>query len=298
MTDVLIAMERPTPVPLVFGKGMWVALFRKQGQIDDDRLEAIPRITVEMRGVRPDPDRVRAFACVCGFPDAEKTLPTPFPETMFLTLMARIFTSSHFPLSPLGLIHTDQTIVRHGPLEPGGTLDLTCRLTEVRRVERGVESTCTMEVARHDSLVWEGSARFLSRSRATRRRGRKRPDPEEIPEPRRLLEVPGDTGRRFARASSDYSPHHMTVLTARLLGFPRPIAHGMWTLSRALAELEREHPMGSYRVEAGFKRPILMPAKVALTYPERPDDAIPFSVYDPGRGTPHLVGRLDPLPRR
>ena len=37
--------------------------------------------------------------------------------------------------------------------------------------------------------------------------------------------------------SGDVNPIHLHALTARAMGFPRAIAHGMWTYARTLAPL-------------------------------------------------------------
>ena len=55
----------------------------------------------------------------------------------------------------------------------------------------------------------------------------------------------------------------MHDLTAKLFGFPRAIAHGMWTKARALAALEGRLP-DAFAVDVEFKKPILLPARVAF----------------------------------
>ena len=50
--------------------------------------------------------------------------------------------------------------------------------------------------------------------------------------------LPDDLGRRYASVSGDRNPIHMHALTAKAFGFPRAIAHGMWTKARCLAALE------------------------------------------------------------
>ena len=45
----------------------------------------------------------------------------------------------------------------------------------------------------------------------------------------------GDTGIRYAKVSGDWNPHHLYPWSARLLGYRSPIAHGLWTLARAVA---------------------------------------------------------------
>ena len=48
------------------------------------------------------------------------------------------------------------------------------------------------------------------------------------------VQVPASIGLQYARATGDYNPHHLYPWSARLLGYSRPMAHGMWTLQRAL----------------------------------------------------------------
>ncbi len=50
--------------------------------------------------------------------------------------------------------------------------------------------------------------------------------------------LPGDLGRRYAAASGDRNPIHLHALSAKAFGFPRAIAHGMWTKARCMAALE------------------------------------------------------------
>ena len=88
----------------------------------------------------------------------------------------------------------------------------------------------------------------------------------------------------------------MHPLTARAFGFPRPIAHGMWTKARCLAPLEGRLPgrvHGRRRVPpadpAAGTRPLRGRASAAT--------ARPFALRGPRAGVDppiHLVGELAP----
>ena len=88
----------------------------------------------------------------------------------------------------------------------------------------------------------------------------------------------------------------MSEWTAKPLGFPKAIAHGMWTKARALAALEGDTP-DSARAEVRFKRPILLPGRVSFASQPLAAEAgtIAFAVRDARKGTPHLEGLLSPL---
>ena len=47
--------------------------------------------------------------------------------------------------------------------------------------------------------------------------------------------MPVDIGWQFAGVCGDYSPHHLNQATAKMIGYNKPMAHGMWTLSRSLS---------------------------------------------------------------
>lgn len=96
-------------------------------------------------------------------------------------------------------------------------------------------------------------------------------------------QLPGDLGRRYGAASGDRNPIHLYPITARLFGFPRAIAHGMWTVARCLAEAPR--PDDVQGVRADFRAPVLLPATV--TYAA---DATGFQLR--GTGRVHLTGRI------
>ncbi|GIF14460.1 hypothetical protein Ate01nite_44920 [Actinoplanes teichomyceticus] len=76
--------------------------------------------------------------------------------------------------------------------------------------------------------------------------------------------LPVRTGADYAAVSGDRNPIHTSHLGARLFGFPRPIAHGMWTKARCLAALEGRLPE-AYTVDVTFKQPILLPSTVRFT---------------------------------
>ncbi|MEV6398452.1 MaoC/PaaZ C-terminal domain-containing protein [Streptomyces sp. NPDC051907] len=97
--------------------------------------------------------------------------------------------------------------------------------------------------------------------------------------------LPADLGRRYGAASGDRNPIHLHPLTARLFGFPRPIAHGMWTLARCLAEQDGQIA----RVRAQFTAPVPLPATV--TYAA---DGAAFQLRSGDRV--HLTGRTSARP--
>ncbi|MEI2775516.1 MAG: MaoC/PaaZ C-terminal domain-containing protein [Tetrasphaera sp.] len=90
----------------------------------------------------------------------------------------------------------------------------------------------------------------------------------------------GDLGRRYAAVSGDVNPIHLHPLTARVMGFPKAIAHGMWTYPRTLAALGARHAYaGSSHV--WFRKPVLLPTTVALVAQPAADGSVVAALVAP-----------------
>ncbi|MCX4731447.1 MaoC/PaaZ C-terminal domain-containing protein [Streptomyces sp. NBC_01363] len=226
---------------------------------------------------------------ICGFTDPGP-LPLTYPHVLGFPLAMRLMTARRFPLPVVGLVHTWIEITRHRVLHPTDMLELTVYAQELTPHRRGTEVTVATEARLSGELVWESRSGYLSRHpRSTPPAGRPSGPPgsahgtpaAELPAVAEWR-LPGDLGRRYGAASGDRNPIHLYPLTARLFGFPRAIAHGMWTVARCLAESPR--PDEVHWVRADFKAPVLLPATV--TYAA---DATGFQLR--GTGRVHLTGR-------
>jgi acyl dehydratase len=169
---------------------------------------------------------------------------------------------------------------------------VTVNVTEERPHAKGTVYDFHTLVRADDETVWEETSTYL-------RRGEGDPDAPSgsvfaDAEPHGIVwKLPGDLGRRYAAVSGDHNPIHLYPLTAKALGFPRHIAHGMWTMARCVAALENRLP-GAVRVDVAFKKPVLLPGSVA--FGSTPvDGGYAFSLTSPKDGTPHLAGRTTAL---
>ena len=94
--------------------------------------------------------------------------------------------------------------------------------------------------------------------------------------------------------SGDRNPVHLSRLAARLFGFRRAVAHGMYTAGRALADVgPRAGHMFVWTAE--FAKPLLLPATVAVRVAPD-DDGFGYAVWHPGGGRPYLTGAVRPIP--
>jgi hypothetical protein len=260
------------------------------------RGEEIPDTELVLPEVRPDPDKVAAYAKVCGF-SLRDSLPPTYPHVLAFPLHMAVMADGGFPFGAVGLVHVENRIVQHRPIGMGEELKLRVRPGKLEPHPRGRTFGLITEAWSGRQKAWESVSTMLRRGggekdAAASRRGPAGEDEELTPSAEWRLG--GDLGRRYAAVSGDRNPIHMHSLTARPLGFPGAIAHGMWTKARCLAALEGRLP-DAFAVEVRFRKPIVLPARVEfLSDAER--EEIGFAVRDAKRHTPHLDGRLRPVP--
>ncbi|HEY0699599.1 MAG TPA: MaoC/PaaZ C-terminal domain-containing protein, partial [Micromonospora sp.] len=123
------------------------------------------------------------------------------------------------------------------------------------------------------------------------RRDRTGPERPAPPNPSAWWRLTPRVGTDYARVSGDHNPIHTSRLCARLLGFRRPIAHGMYSKARCLAALEGRLP-DAYTVDVSFKLPVPLPGTVAFSATRAGDSGWDFGLHDAATGRPHLAGTV------
>jgi hypothetical protein len=261
----------------------------------------IPDLDLELTGVLPDPDAVAAYAKVCGFALRDH-LPPTYPHVLAFPLHMAVMADGSFPFGAVGLVHLENRIVQRRRIGLGEELALRVRPTELRAHPKGQTFSLLTEASIGPESVWESESTFLRRGAA--KDGT--PAKVDVADPSGMREevrqqgaaadwrLPGDLGRRYAAVSGDRNPIHMHSLTAKPLGFPGAIAHGMWTKARCLAALEGRLP-DAFSVEVSFRKPIVLPARVEFATATE-GERTGFAVRGADRQTPHLDGLVEPRP--
>jgi hypothetical protein len=247
----------------------------------------LPDLSLVRHDVPIDVDHAASYAALCGFPRKD-TLPLPYPHLLAFGLHLRIMADGSFPFPAIGTVHLENSITQHRPIAVTEQLQITARPDNLRPHAKGQVFDLVTTVHSAAELVWEETSTFLRRGEGT---GASTSSTTEVSAPPTgtVWKLRGDLGRRYAGLSGDRNPIHLYPLTAKAFGFPRQIAHGMWSLARCVGALESRLP-DQVRVDVAFKRPILLPGSVAFGS-RRTDDGYAFSLSDPRTDAPHLVGR-------
>jgi acyl dehydratase len=250
-----------------------------------------PGLTLLRERVRTDPQLLADYAAVCGLRLGD-TLPITYPHVAAFGLQLALVTDSTFPFAALGVVHVANSIVQHRPLRLGETFDVRVHATNLRAHPKGRLIDVVTLVRAGNETVWEETMTLLHRERADADVADTLPlrdlDPPIGPTRWRIA---ADIGRRYASVSGDRNPIHLYGLTARAFGFPRQIAHGMWTTARCVAALEGRLP-DAMTLRVAFRKPVLLPATVAFGYAADTAGGAVFGLTSAGGATPHLVGTV------
>lgn len=264
------------------------------GSLAGKKGKELPDLELVLRDVRIDRQQLAAYDRVCGFSQRD-TVPSTFGFVLAFPLQMELMTLPEWPFAAMGTVHIRNVITQHRPVSAGETLTLSVRAANLRPHDKGLQFDFLTTVRAGDEVVWEVVSTMLRRGGGSGSGEQKPSAPRTADEaPRSVVQwiVPADIGRRYGAVSGDRNPIHLYAFTARLFGFPRAIAHGMWTKARCLAALESKLP-DAYTVDVQFKLPVLLPAKVAF-FSDDVDGGIAFGVSDYKSGKPHLAGTIVP----
>ncbi len=252
---------------------------------------ALPADELRREGVEVDRANLTAYQRVCGFPVSDR-LPATYPHMLAFPMSMDLMTRLSFPFGVIGLVHVANEVQVLRPMTAGDRLDVTVRTADLRDHERGRQFDVVADATVGDEPVWRSRSTYLHREGggSAGSPGGKG-DREAPPVPGAVWSVPGDIGRRYAGVSGDANPIHLLPLPARLFGFPRAIAHGMWVKARCLAAIGSHLP-DAYTVDVRFKLPMLIPAKAAFSTSAQGGGGRVFAVHDARSGKPHVTGTV------
>lgn len=225
----------------------------------------LPQLSVQVAAVQAVPARLAAYREICGF-EAGEMLPITFPQVQAAPLHMWLMLRPEFPLPLMGIVHVRNHFELLRPMAADAAYEVRAVLADGRQTHQGFEFDIVTEYRDTDgALVYRSlmTPLYRMKSDAHPKPAKPRPPAPQLAE-YRSFDVPGDIGRRYAPIGGDFNPIHLYALTARAFGFPRAIAHGMWSLARAAALVESARGAPARTLSVQFRQPLLLPAKVAL----------------------------------
>jgi acyl dehydratase len=258
--DARTVLQSPPALPALFARAALTARGRG-GTLPDTRLART--------GVSVSLDELAGYDRVCRF-SLSDVLPPTYPHVLAFPLQVALMSDRSFPLALPGLVHVRNRIDVLRAIGADEPLDLEVWAERFAAHRSGATVDLCASASVAGEEVWRGRSTYLAR-------GAKAPEgaPEAdttvhvgaLPRVAATWRVPDDAGRRYAKVSGDVNPIHLSGLTAKLFGFKRAIAHGMWVKARALAALTGRLPE-ALSVDVGFQKPLFLPSTVTLATAE------------------------------
>ncbi|TKC81749.1 acyl dehydratase [Trinickia terrae] len=265
------------------------------GLVKRRRAAQLPASRFVLPAATLEPAAVERYARVCGFAPGHG-VPLTYPHLLAFPLHLMLLTEPGFPWPALGIVHLANRVRLWRPLAPGDTLRIEAECGPLLAHERGQAFTISVRIYRRGETVWEGDSRYLKRNAAAHGLPLA-PLPLSIDRDALARQarwpLPSRLGRDYAQVSGDFNPIHLTMLTAKVFGFSRAIAHGMWTLAHAAAALQPRAPLAAAELDGEFKLPLFLPGEASLWSASRAACEREFEVRDAAGDKPHLRGRFN-----
>lgn len=248
----------------------------------------LPDVTLRREDVLVERAAVERYAAVCGFP-ARDVAPVPYLHMLAFPLHMQLMTDAAFPFPAIGTVHLENSMTQHRPVAIGESVSLALTAADLRASTKGRAWDMNVVATVGDEVVWESRSTYLRVGKGDKENGDPGMALAAISAKGPVWSIPENIGRRYGAVSGDRNPIHLYPLTAKALGFPRHIAHGMWSKARCIAALENRLP-DAVRVDVAFKKPIFLPGKAQFGA-ERSTTGYDFTLVNPKNGAPHLLGR-------
>jgi hypothetical protein len=266
------------------------------GVIKRGRATHLPALRLVRPAAPLEPAAIERYARVCGF-IPEHGVPLTFPHLLAFPLHLLMLTDPAFPWPALGLVHLANHVRLRRPLGYNEVLRVEVEFGALLRHDKGQAFVLHTRLYRRGEAVWDGDSVYLKRGVAAVGNPLAALDVERDALQRvARWQLPAQLGRDYAHASGDYNPIHLTTLSAKAFGFPRAIAHGMWTLARAAAALQPPKPLADAVISAEFKLPMLLPSDASLWTATPSPTLRDLEVRDAAGDKPHLRGRFQWTP--
>ncbi len=245
------------------------------------------------RSIAIDATAYAGFAKVIEAPLRDVVHPG-YLHVLAFPLSMQLLSDPAVPLPLVGMVHIRNRVEVIRPVRIGDVVDFSVSLAGPFAHPAG--TTIDVEVTAQvdgETVLTETTTYLAKGKRLAGAQEQPQPAREDFvaPLPTARWRLDPIIGQRYAKVSGDYNPIHLNGLAARGFGFPKVIAHGMYTASRALAVADPR--LESYRWDVSFAKPILLPATVGFAFTGGArHEAADFAVFDPAKGKPHVLSSV------
>lgn len=249
----------------------------------------LPDTRYRLRAVSAPAEQLTAYQHLVGEPAADR-LPACFVHVLSFPVVMSLMAANDFPLPLMGMVHLENRIDQFAPIVLGESIDIDAHANHLRAHHRGTQVDITATVRVDGRTRLHSRSTYLAKGVFTDDHAPQAPRTEFAPPaPTGTWRLPADIGRRYARVSGDYNPIHLSAAAAKLLGFRRAIAHGMYLAARAAAA-SGVREWDAMTQQVSFGSPALIPGRVAFS--ATGDDGVEYAGWNAESGRRHFSGSI------
>lgn len=191
-----------------------------------------------------------------------------YPLTYFYLIAQRAHLAAmldkRFPWPILGMVHVANKMEWIGQITAGApfTVNVEIQIPSRAGTRKRVRPLYIVEflqnghgVLRCESTYQVGTGSKSPASRRLRQEALNLQQWQQLD----IWQLDAASGRRYARLSGDYNPIHLHPWLSRWFGFNQPIIHGMYSVARAQADIEKHFGKTVSSMDVVFKRPLILP---------------------------------------
>lgn len=255
------------------------------------QLATLPDVCYRVEDFQVDANHLANYRLLCGFRD-DSLIPSIYLMVLAQSLQMQMMSQEAFPFEILGLVHIANHLKQQRPIKQNERLTLSCSFGELRPHDKGMQFDFIIETQVNDETVMQAKMTYLSRQKTAKNDQAKITKQESTLVPAYQLKdcwtLAENLGRRYALNSGDFNFIHLHEKTAKLFGFKRAVAHGMWTNAKALASVTLP---AKFEMKTQFKLPIFLPATVDCLTAES-TGKLDLLVKDSGSEKPHMTAEI------
>lgn len=254
---------------------------------------ALPEKGYTVSGVGVDPKQFDAFCTMFGF--SKSFVPSTYWHIRLFGLRALLASHPDAPFPLPGMVHLSDQIIQYSPISPEDTLEVTCKFGRLLAHDKGTAFETLTTLHREGEKVWEENAAnlYLGKKKLASEPVESIQIEVETPAEQLTWDLDDTMGFKYARVSGDYNPIHLHAVGAKIMGFPKHLIHGWFTLNKTLST-EQEWLGRPHELYVSFKKPFFLPgsanSRLAWT-----DNVLNFETLNAKEGYPHIKGYLKPL---
>ncbi|MGJ9416584.1 MaoC/PaaZ C-terminal domain-containing protein [Massilia sp. CMS3.1] len=212
-----------------------------------------------------DQAHVASYCRALGFTPGAVPLPywyLPVQRAHMATLL-----SDDFPYRLAGIVHVENELTAHAQAPLDAPVMLATRIDVLPPTASGAVY-CALETvgSANGEPIFTCTSSYLAVRGA--RSGKARGERLRVQQGAVIdsWTLGPSSGRDYARISGDWNPIHLAPWSARLMGLPAPIIHGMHSLGKACAALEKMAGRPVASISVRFTAPVPLGQAAVLTH--------------------------------